>query len=156
LNTEGLPMADRYDLQSAGWEVRKADRAVPAERLAFIRKVYTLFFAALMVCCGGVYLSFNNPATFYNARMGLLIGTIALMLVLSFSKTARKAQPWNYLLLFGLNFMIGLTVGPWVFAVSAAGKGAVLLQAFVMTSGVFGGLTAYAWLSKKDFSFLRG
>jgi FtsH-binding integral membrane protein len=40
--------------------------------------------------------------------------------------------------------------------VDAVGKGAVLTQAFIMTAGVFGALTAYAWFSRKDFSFLAG
>jgi FtsH-binding integral membrane protein len=150
-------MAERHELHSgAGWEVRKADRALPAERLDFIRKVYSLFFAALLVAAGGVYVGFTNPATFFQARWALFIGTIVLLLVVGFSKTARRTRPWNYLLLFGVNFLVGLTIGPWVFAVEAAGKGAVLLQAFIMASGIFGALTAYAWFSRKDFSFLGG
>jgi FtsH-binding integral membrane protein len=140
----------------AGWEVRRADRALPAERLDFIRKVYSLFFAALLVASGGVYVGFTNPATFIGARWALFIGTIVLLLVVGFSKTARRTKPWNYFLLFGVNFLVCLTIGPWVALVEAAGKGWVLAQAFVMAAGIFGGLTAYAWLSKKDFSFLGG
>jgi len=150
-------MQDRDMLGNAG-VARKASKSIPAERLSFIRKVYTLFFAGLMVACGGVYLSFSNPRIFaaQGARFGLLFATIGLVLVLGFSKQARRVQPWNYFLLFGITFLMGLTIGPWVFMVNAVGKSAVLLQAFIMTAGVFGGLTAYAFISRKDFSFLRG
>jgi modulator of FtsH protease len=151
-------MQEREHSRNAGWEARRVDRAVPAERLTFIRKVYTLFFAALLVACGGVYLGFTNPRIFAvpGLRWGLLIGTIGILLVMGFSKAARRVKPWNYLLLFAVNLMVGLTLGPWIFMVDAAGKGAVLTQAFVMTVGVFGALTAYAWFSRKDFSFLGG
>jgi len=145
-----------YDVsRGASWEA-KGERSVAQERLSFVRKVYSLFFAAMMVCSGAVYLSFNNPITFMKARWALLIGTIVLMLVVSFSKTARRTKPWNFLLLFGINFLIGLSAGPLFFLLDAAGKSVVLLQAFILTSGVFGALTAYAWISKKDFSFLGG
>lgn len=148
-------MADYEHSRGAGFAAR-TETSEGVERLSFVRKVYSLFFAAMMVCSGGVYLAFNNPITFMKARWALLAGTIILMLVLSFSKTARRAKPWNYLLLFGLNFLIGLSAGPLFFMIDAAGKSVVLLQAFIMTAGVFGGLTAYAWISRKDFSFLGG
>src|SRR5438552_3487581 len=134
---------DREGLRNPDWEARKVSSAVPAERLSFIRKVYSLFFAGLMVACGGVWVGFTNPRMFgtQGVRMGLLFATLGIVLVLGFSKKARRVQPWNYLLLFGVTFLMGLTIGPWVFVVDAVGKSAVLLQAFVMTAGVFGGLT---------------
>jgi len=138
------------------WEVRRADRAIPAERLDFIRKVYSLFFAALLVAAGGVYVGFTNAIAILPARWAIWIGAIAVSLIVYFSKTARRTKPWNYLLLFGFNFLIGLAIGPLFFMIEAAGKGIVLTQAFVLTAGVFGGLTAYAWISRKDFSFLAG
>jgi FtsH-binding integral membrane protein len=145
-----------YDVsRGSSWETG-GERSVAQERLAYVRKVYSLFFAAMLVCAGGVYLSYANPFLFAKALWPIRIGTLILLLVLTFSKTARRTKPWNLLLLFGFNFMIGLTAGPLFFMIEAAGKGAVLLQAFIMTSGIFGGLTAYAWLSKKDFSFLGG
>src|SRR5258706_15338189 len=62
-----------YDVsRGAGWEAR-SERSVAEERLSFVRKVYSLFFAAILVCAGGVYLSFNNPFTFMKARWALAI-----------------------------------------------------------------------------------
>jgi FtsH-binding integral membrane protein len=149
-------MQDRDVTRNAGWEARKADRAIPSERLDFIRKVYSLFFAAILVACGGVYISFTNPQTFFGMRWPLLIGAMVLMMIPGFSKTARRVAPWNYLLLFATPFLLGLAVGPLFYLIDVAGRGAILLQAFVMTAGVFGALTAYAWISRKDFSFLSG
>jgi FtsH-binding integral membrane protein len=148
-------MAER-DYEGARFEARTRERAVATERLDFIRKVYSLFFVGILLCAGGVYLSYTNPAIFFKARYGLWIGALLLLVISFFSDTLRRKSPWNMMLLVGVTSMLGMACGPAFFMIEAAGKGVVLLQAFILTTGVFGGLTAYAWLSKKDFSFLGG
>jgi modulator of FtsH protease len=149
-------MAER-DVSGAGWEARREEgSALGVERLEFVRKVYSLFFLGLMICAGGVYISYSNPAVFFKARIGLWIGAAVLLIISAFSATLRRTRPWNFVLLFAVTSMLGLACGPAFFLIQAKGAGAVLLQAFILTAGIFGGLTAYAWMSKKDFSFLGG
>ena len=150
-------MSERDVSSGAGWEARQESAgAVGLERLAFVRKVYTLLFVGLMICAGCVYVSYSNPAVFFKARIGRWIGAGLLLIISAFSETLRRKRPWNYGLLISVTAMLGLACGPAFVLIQAKGAGAVLLQAFILTAGIVGGLTAYVWMSRKDFSFLGG
>jgi len=150
-------------------------------RLAFLRKVYTLFSAAMVVWMGTTLLvTFNE--TLLEKALGLMgggfLGFILLMgvmfLLLRLTATAGTGISLLGLGLFGV--LEGFLTAPLVYiglargneeAMLALSQGAidtstltlgtgVVTQAFVLTCAVFGGLTVYALTTKRDFLWMRG
>ena len=141
-----------------------------SDRVAFLRKSYGLLGGALIVwAAASAYIFRYRPEmsfkwsrwalTGYNwfAVIGLLIGSGMLAQWLARSNTSRAIQ---YL---GL----GVEVAAWTFLLQPmlwvlfikfkpAGAQALLAQGTVATLAIFVGLTATVFITKKDFSFLRG
>lgn len=156
----------RYSQQPSPWsqpegglggslQARTAAEATLQERLGFIRKVYSLFFAATLFAIGGVLLGFayepfrmfalEHPWLMLFAVLGGVFGASAL----------RHKPGINLVALFGFTTLTGVMISPLLWYVSQTNP-ASILQAGVLTVGIFGGLTAYVFISNKDFSFLRG
>ena len=125
------------------------------ERLGFIRKVYGLFFVATLFAVGGAFIGLSSP--------GLMIASaqhpfVVLLLLIGgvYAAQAVRHQPgFNLVALFGFTTLTGIVISPVLYVVSRTNPGSIT-QAGLLTVGIFGGLTAYAFLSKRDFSFMRG
>jgi modulator of FtsH protease len=132
-----------------------AARAGLAERVAFVRKVYALFFAATLFAIVGVgvglsyrpllMFAFQHPYVMFFAMLGGVMGAQAV----------RHVPGVNLAALFGFTALTGVVISPLI-AVYTQLNPASILQAGVLTVGIFGGLTAYVFVSKRDFSFMRG
>jgi len=124
-------------------------------RMAFIKKVYTYFALSLLVAFIGTIVSMKTSvgATVYNNHFLFVILEFGSLIALFF---LRKVEPINQILLFTFTFLFGLTLGPLLAQYINMGSGDVIIQALALTTIAFGGLTAYAWTSKKDFSYLSG
>jgi modulator of FtsH protease len=132
-----------------------AARAGVAERMSFIRKVYALFFAATLFAIAGVgagisyrpllVFAFEHPYVMLFAMLGGVMGAQAV----------RHVPGVNLAALFGFTALTGVVISPLI-AVYTRLNPASILQAGVLTVGIFGGLTAYVFISKRDFSFMRG
>ena len=141
-----------------------------SDRVAFLRKSYGLLGGALIVwAAASAYIFRYMPEmsfkwsrwalTGYNwfAVIGLLIASGMLAQWLARSNTSRTIQ------YIGL----GVEVAAWTFLLQPmlwvlfikfkpAGAAALLAQGTVATLAIFVGLTATVFITKKDFSFLRG
>ncbi|HEY1403397.1 MAG TPA: Bax inhibitor-1 family protein, partial [Pyrinomonadaceae bacterium] len=145
--------------QNAGeWgslQAQTAAQASVAERMGFIRKVYALFFAATLFAIGGVMLglsfepllifAFEHPFIMLLLMFGAVMGATAV----------RHVPVVNVVALFAFTTFTGLVISPLMYVVGRDNP-ASLVQAGLLTVGIFGGLTAYVFISKRDFSFLRG
>ena len=121
-------------------------------RADFIRKVYSLFFTSLLVTVGvGAFAAANAPAIVGYWPI-LMIAGIACVIALSF---ARRVPGWNVALLYLYSAIQGAILGPLLTIYEARYPG-LPLEAGAVTVAVFGGLTAYVFASKKDFSYLGG
>jgi modulator of FtsH protease len=126
-----------------------------AERMSFIRKVYALFFAGVLFAIAGVgvgvsyrpllVFAFEHPYVMLFAMLGGVMGAQAV----------RHVPGVNLAALFGFTALTGVVISPLI-AVYTRLNPASILQAGVLTVGIFGGLTAYVFISKRDFSFMRG
>lgn len=76
---------------------------------------------------------------------------IAILVALHFNAN----NGFGVLLTFALTGWLGFTLGPILSAMIAV-KPMVVFSAFVMASLMFVGLSAYALISKRDFSFMGG
>lgn len=132
-----------------------AAQASLAERLSFIRKVYALFFLATLFAIGGVAASFMFPPLLMAAFNHPWIALFLMLGGVLGAQAVRHVPGLNLLVLFGFTTLTGVVISPFLYVVSLSNP-ASIIQAGVLTVGIFGGLTAYVFISKRDFSFLRG
>ena len=140
------------------------------QRLAFLRKVYTLFSCSMVLWMGSaLWVSTNDNmlnmvmGILGNGFTGMLIFMAALFGLLHLTRSA--GAPLNYIGLGLFSLLEGFVTAPLIkYSLTVTGgeglamtdPSNVVLQAFVLTGMVFGGLTTYALTTKRDFSFLRG
>ena len=153
---QGWPQ-QQYD-PAGGWgslQQQTAAQASVAERMTFVRKVYALFFAATLFAIGGVAIglsfeplllfAFNHPWLMFFAMIGGVFGAEAV----------RHVPGVNLAALFGFTTLTGVVISPLMYYVALTNP-ASIWQAGLLTVGIFGGLTLYVFVSRKDFSFMRG
>ncbi len=141
-----------------GWlgpQTHTAAQASVAERMSFIRKVYALFFAATVFAVGGVALGLSFPPLMLYAARHPFIMLIVMMGGVMGAQAVRHVRGVNLFALFGFTTLTGVIISPLI-AFTMADNPSSILAAGVLTVGIFGGLTAYVFVSKRDFSFLRG
>jgi modulator of FtsH protease len=166
---------------SGGVVVGGGQAAVPAltnERVAYLRKVYGLLFAAVLVAGVGGFAVLNLGGTqrivFAGTRFVaptmvaiLLSGRVAwyamfgVLFVSTLAASAvSKVRGLNMLALFGVAALMGAQAAPMIWAAQAlAGLGktmsaAPVAGAFIGVSAVFVGATSYVFVTRKDFSYL--
>lgn len=142
-----------------GWgglqQAQTAAAASLAERVGFIRKVYGLFFIATLFAIGGVALGFLFPPLMIAALEHPWIALFAMIGGVMGAQAVRHVRGVNLLALFGFTTLTGVIISPLLYIISQTNP-ASILQAGVLTVGIFGGLTAYVFVSKRDFTFMRG
>jgi len=133
-----------------------AAQASVGDRVAFLRKVYGLFFVSLLL--GGVgALAGLQPQVFSVTAahpMACMIFELGLVIACS---ALRRRRGLNLALLFAFTLVSGVVMTPYLAVMAMrAGTASVIGEAFATTCMVFGGLSLYALISKRDFSWLRG
>jgi modulator of FtsH protease len=107
----------------------------------------TLAFSAVVAF---VSMSLNLP---YPGIIVTLVGFYGLL----FLTTKLRNSGWGLVSTFAFTGFLGYTLGPILNAyLSLSNGGQLVSMALGMTAVVFFGLSAYAILSRKDFSFLSG
>ncbi|KAK1219932.1 hypothetical protein PQX77_017326 [Marasmius sp. AFHP31] len=122
-------------------------------RHAFIRKVYTILLCQIAATCVVGGLVSGNPDviswvqahtwSFYVPLFGTLIN-------LGILYWQRHTHPWNFVLLSTFTLLEAFTLG----VVVAFYDNLIVLQALIITTGVFLGLTLFTFQSKYDFDGL--
>lgn len=125
-----------------------ASKAMGAERVAFMKKVYSLLTATLGLTVGGIV--FGRATGLWQLWPLWSIGSFIVFLILIFG--VRRIPTVNLVFLAIYTFMSGLGLSGIVEAFVQAGAGILVLQAFLITLGVFGALTGYIFVTKKDLS----
>lgn len=154
-------------------------QADPLTRIAFLRKVYTLFGGAMALWMGTTCLVATNEkllATAFGFMGGGILGFILVMAAMFFllrlTSSRGTAISMMGLGLFGV--LQGFLTAPLVYIASMSQAASetltgeqvqtlaltdtsnIVTQAFVLTCAVFGGLSFYALTTKHDFSWMRG
>ncbi|NWZ91433.1 LFG4 protein, partial [Nesospiza acunhae] len=121
-------------------------------RMAFLRKVYSILSVQVLLTTvtSAIFLYSTGVQTFVHERPTLLLisgfGSLAVIVALTLY---RHQHPVNLYLLFGFSSLIDRLL--FLFIVSFYDV-SIVLQAFILTTAVFLGLTAYTLQSKRDFS----
>lgn len=150
MNEEKYPRSSIEDDFNYGTNVATASVHI---RMDFLRKVYTILSLQIIIttAVSALFMLCNPIKIFVHESPALVlisaIGSLILLLALA---VYRHQHPVNLYLLFGFTLLESLSVAT---AVSFY-EYTIVLQAFVLTSAVFLGLTAYTFQSKRDFSKL--
>lgn len=124
------------------------------ERLAFLKKVYSLLAAAILSSTVGAFVGMG-PLYPVVSSLGLL-SFLFFIGAFFFLMFAQRKPGLNMVALFSFTTIAGLMIGPMLNRYVAAGAGGIVVEALALTTVTFVGLTAYAMISKKDFSFMSG
>jgi len=125
------------------------------ERSSFLRKVYTIFLLGLGIAgATGLLVSGSNKvlSVVQNHYFLFFILEIGLLIL---AYVVRRRSPVNLLVMAMFCVSSGVTFGP-ILAFYFAVNPSIIASSFFLTSGIFAGLTVYVFVSRKDFSFLRG
>ena len=126
-----------------------ADAGVEA-RLNFIRLTYVLFLASVVTAVVGGVISLNTPIAGIVMGMPLLF---LLILPLSIGAQFLADRPGlGNAALFGFAFILGLLIAPIINLYSPN----TVTQAGALTVLIFSALTAYVFVTRKDFNFMGG
>lgn len=134
--------------------------ASPAERGAFLRKVYvTLTGGVAVTMASAFYFTLMDPIPAIKLwqsvpPLALMLGYMALSFVVGTVVRVRGINLLAYLLFTAFT---GFFISPiLLMAAGVTGSFNVVLQAFGISVFTFVGLTGYVLISGKDFSFMKG
>jgi modulator of FtsH protease len=120
------------------------------ERVGFLKQTYQLLALSMIAAALGAYLTMPFAAAVIKYKW-FIFG--AELLVLFFGLGMSRGKPGlNLLMLFTFTFLTGVSLVPLLAYLIGAGKGAVIGNAFLATSVLFGALSLFAINSKTDFS----
>jgi FtsH-binding integral membrane protein len=122
-----------------------------AERATLVRRTYLLVLAGVILTMAGVAFAFTQPALLEAVARHRLISFIVAFIPLLLVMRARTAFPQNILLALLFTFTMGVFISPVIYYFAQTEPG-LISQAGILTLSTFGVLTAYAWVSKRDFS----
>ncbi len=120
-------------------------------RITFLGKTYGIL--ALCIAAGsiGAYLSLGLAFPYQHPWMMLFIMMGGIFVV----QAVRHTPGVNLLALLGFGGITGMAIAPLV-SIVAAKSPMLVAQAFMTTAVVFLALTAYTFISRRNFSFLKG
>ncbi len=115
---------------------------------SFIKKTYQLFAGSLLVGAAGAYVGMGIPAIkeFY---WGFVILEFILIFAIGF---ARNKPGLNMFMLFAFALVSGLTMSVLVGHFINSGASGVVVNALILTTVAFGGLSVFAMNTTKDFT----
>lgn len=157
--SQPLPRADVGELE-LGATIENA-----GSRLAFLRRVYGWMFAAVVATVFGAGIAVKSGVAeamlswSFFPRLMLILAWVGGMFAV---QKVRHIPTWN-VVAFGAyaaftGFVLSTLIWLAMALAQANGEGGAtyLLQAGGLTLASFAGISAYAFFTKRDFSFLRG
>lgn len=127
-------------------------------RLSFLQKVYSLFLLGLVSAFAGSFVMVANPELAAAVLPHYIILILVYLGVFFGCLAVSRTPGLNVVALLAFTFISGVLITPAIlFAVMRTGGSfGVVYEAAMITGSIFIGLTAYTFISKKDFSFLGG
>jgi len=123
--------------------------ALGADVSSILKNTYMLLGLTLAFSAFVAYMSMNAP------RPGILV-TLVGFYGLFFLTAKLSNSAWGLVSTFALTGFMGYTLGPIIGMFAGAGAMPIVANALGLTAFTFFGLSAYALMTRKDFSFLAG
>ncbi len=116
-----------------------------------VRRTYTLVFASIMVTIAGAAYAMTSPTMMDAVRAHPWIMLACVFIPLIGAQVSRNSFPQNIGFVFLFTFAEGLYIAPFIAAMEQVSPGSAS-QAGLLTFTAFATLTAYAFISRRDFS----
>jgi len=118
--------------------------------VSFMKQTYQLLAASMIAAAAGAYVTMPYAETVMQYKW-FIFG--AELLVLFFGLRMTRGKPGlNLAMLFTFTFLTGVSLVPLLASLIGMGQGAMIGNAFLMTSVLFGALSLFAINSKTDYS----
>ena len=118
--------------------------------VSFMKQTYQLLAASMIAAAAGAYITMPYAETVMQYKW-FIFGFELFMLFIGLGMTRNKPG-LNLAALFVFTFATGISLVPLLASLIGAGNGAVIGNAFLMTSVLFGALSLFAINSKTDYS----
>jgi FtsH-binding integral membrane protein len=122
-----------------------------AERATLVRRTYSLVFVSVLVTIAGAMFGLSQPALLNTVAQHPFLSMIGVFAPLFFAMRMRNVFPANIGLVLLFTFAEGVFISPLLYVYGQQNPG-IITQAAMLTIGAFGVLTAYAFISRRDFS----
>jgi len=128
-----------------------ANTQVADDRIGFLGKTYGMLALCIAAGSVGAYMSMGLafPQEHPFIMLFIMMGGIFLV------QGVRHIPGINFAALLAFGAITGMAIAPMV-GIVAAKSGTLVTQAFMTTAVAFVSLTAYTFISRRDFSFLKG
>jgi modulator of FtsH protease len=118
--------------------------------VSFMKQTYQLLAASMIAAAVGAYVTMPFAEVVMQFKW-LIFGAELLILFFGLKMTRGHAGA-NLAMLFAFTFLTGVSLVPLLASLIGMGQGAMIGNAFLMTSVLFGALSIFAINSKTDFS----
>ena len=118
--------------------------------VSFMKQTYQLMAASMVAAAAGAYATMPYAETVMQFKW-IIFGAELLILFFGLRMTRGHAGA-NLAMLFTFTFLTGVSLVPLLASLIGMGQGAMIGNAFLMTSVLFGALSMFAINSKSDFS----
>ena len=118
--------------------------------VSFMKQTYQLLAASMIAAAAGAYVTMPFAETVMQFKW-IIFGAELLILFFGLRMTRGHAGA-NLAMLFAFTFLTGVSLVPLLASLIGMGQGAMIGNAFLMTSVLFGALSLFAINSKSDFS----
>jgi FtsH-binding integral membrane protein len=125
------------------------------ERATLVRRAYSVVFASILVTIGGAAFGLSQPSLMETVVRHPFLTFLLALAPLLMATRVRQTFPANLGFVFLFTFIEGVWISPLVFMYERMQPG-IATQAAYLTIGTFGVLTAYAFVSRRDFSAWGG
>jgi FtsH-binding integral membrane protein len=122
-----------------------------AERATLVRRTYALVFASVLVTIGGTAFGLSQPALMEAVVRHPILTFLCVLAPLFLAMRTRESVPQSLAFVALFTFVEGIWLSPIILAYGRTQPG-IISQAALLTVGTFGVLTAYAFVSRRDFS----
>jgi len=118
--------------------------------VSFMKQTYQLMAASMVAAAAGAYVTMPYAEAVMQFKW-IIFGAELLILFFGLRMTRGHAGA-NLAMLFTFTFLTGVSLVPLLASLIGMGQGAMIGNAFLMTSVLFGALSLFAINSKSDFS----
>jgi len=137
-------------LYDRDYTASEAGHAQEGASVSFMKTTYQLLAASMVAAAAGAYVTMPFAETVMQFKW-IIFGAELLILFFGLRMTRGHAGA-NLAMLFAFTFLTGVSLVPLLASLIGMGQGAMIGNAFLMTSVLFGALSMFAINSKSDFS----
>ncbi len=122
------------------------------ERALLVRRTYSLVLACVFVTMGGTWFSMQNESILQAAAAHpIIMMLVSIAPLFAAARMRSLATPQRLGLVVLFSALMGVAVSPAIYYAARTAPDTIW-QAAALTGSAFTVLTAYAWISKRDFS----